>query len=191
MKNMHRDQSPEDGALLWQGIEIATQSLSTPASTPAIKEYEREKCGYADQYKALAKPTCGCRVCGEKWANRSLLRLPALSIRQPWAWLIIHGGKDIENRSWATRFRGEFLIHAAKTFGREERETCEAFREDGIGLPSQLQAGGIIGKARIVDCVSESGSKWFEGPWGFVITGVTPLNFYPCKGALGFFRVKP
>lgn len=122
---------------------------------------------------------------------RPPLHLPALSIRQPWAWLIIHGGKDIENRSWATRFRGEFLIHAAKTFGREERETCDDFREEGVNLPSRLHVGGIIGKARIVDCVSESGSEWFEGPWGFVIADAKPLIFYPCKGALGFFRVKP
>lgn len=39
--------------------------------------------------------------------------MKALSIRQPWAWLILHGGKDIENRSWNTNFRGRFLIHAA------------------------------------------------------------------------------
>lgn len=40
--------------------------------------------------------------------------MKALSIRQPWAWLIVHGGKDIENRSWHTKFRGRFLVHAAK-----------------------------------------------------------------------------
>ncbi len=40
----------------------------------------------------------------------------ALSIRQPWAWLIINGYKDIENRSWPTNYRGTFFIHASKTF---------------------------------------------------------------------------
>ena len=40
--------------------------------------------------------------------------MKALSIRQPWAWLIVNGHKDIENRSWPTRFRGPVLIHAAK-----------------------------------------------------------------------------
>ena len=39
--------------------------------------------------------------------------MKALSIRQPWAWLILHGGKDIENRTWATKLRGRVLIHAA------------------------------------------------------------------------------
>jgi hypothetical protein len=37
-----------------------------------------------------------------------------LSIRQPWAWLVAHGWKNIENRTWPTGFRGRFLIHAAK-----------------------------------------------------------------------------
>jgi len=40
--------------------------------------------------------------------------LPALSIWQPWAWLIANGYKDIENRTWWTKFRGPFLIHASK-----------------------------------------------------------------------------
>jgi hypothetical protein len=35
--------------------------------------------------------------------------IPALSIRQPWAWLICHAGKNIENRPWRTQFRGRFL----------------------------------------------------------------------------------
>lgn len=38
----------------------------------------------------------------------------ALSIRQPWAWLIINGGKDIENRDWPTKFRSRILVHAGK-----------------------------------------------------------------------------
>jgi hypothetical protein len=37
-----------------------------------------------------------------------------LSIRQPWAWLIIAGHKDVENRSWTTTYRGPLLIHAAR-----------------------------------------------------------------------------
>ena len=48
----------------------------------------------------------------------------ALSIRQPWAWLIVHGWKDIENRTWRTRVRGRFLIHAAK--GMTNREYLDA-----------------------------------------------------------------
>ena len=38
-----------------------------------------------------------------------------LSLRQPWAWLVVNGLKDLENRRWNTRFRGTFLIHAAQS----------------------------------------------------------------------------
>ncbi|MEI3544750.1 MAG: ASCH domain-containing protein [Alphaproteobacteria bacterium] len=46
--------------------------------------------------------------------DKDLLKLPILSIRQPWAWLIVNGYKDIENRTWPTHFRGKVLIHAGK-----------------------------------------------------------------------------
>lgn len=42
--------------------------------------------------------------------------MKVLSIRQPWAWLIMTGLKDIENRTWNTDFRGRFAIHASKKF---------------------------------------------------------------------------
>lgn len=120
--------------------------------------------------------------------------MKALSIRQPWAWLIVHAGKDIENRTWPTRFRGRVLIHASKGVTRSEYdEACWFMGEQGIDygrLPlfDDLQRGGIIGEAEIVDCVTESKSPWFAGPYGFVLRNAKPLPFRPCKGALGFFR---
>jgi len=45
--------------------------------------------------------------------------MKALSIRQPWAWAIIHAGKDVENRTWKTKMTGEFLVHASKSFDHE------------------------------------------------------------------------
>lgn len=45
--------------------------------------------------------------------------MKALSIRQPWAWLIVNGYKSIENRTWNTRIRGTILIHAGKGFDKE------------------------------------------------------------------------
>ncbi|MCG0445699.1 ASCH domain-containing protein [Pseudomonas aeruginosa] len=53
--------------------------------------------------------------------------MKALSIRQPWAWLVANGHKDIENRDWATSFRGRFLIHAAKSMTRDEYEEARDF----------------------------------------------------------------
>lgn len=111
-----------------------------------------------------------------------------LSIQQPWAWAICHLGKDVENRSWPTKFRGQFLVHAGKRVDSDgydylyDHWRVEAPDEKSIGC------GGIVGIAEIVDCVSKSSSPWFFGPYGFVLRGQRPLAFMPLKGQLGFFE---
>lgn len=123
----------------------------------------------------------------------------ALSIRQPWAWLILHAGKDIENRDWATRRRGRVLIHASKGMTIAEwqsaiqfaHRTCGVSRgrlQDGCEF-DQLQRGGIVGSVEIVDCVQASDSPWFVGEHGFVLRNPQPQVFQPWKGQLGFFDV--
>jgi len=117
-----------------------------------------------------------------------------LSIRQPWAWLICHAGKDIENRTWKTNFRGHFLVHASKGLTRTEYDdACEWVSMDvgSIAIPAyeDLERGGIIGRAVMTDCLRYYPSPWFQGPFGFVIDNPKPLPFFPCKGALGFFRL--
>lgn len=114
----------------------------------------------------------------------------ALSIRQPWAWAIVHAGKDIENRSWATKFRGPVCIHAANGMTKREMHAALQFMEDaGITLPATMpmRKGGIIGVAEITDCVSSSASPWFMGQYGFVLRNARPVPFIPVKGALSFF----
>jgi hypothetical protein len=113
--------------------------------------------------------------------------------------MILRYGKDIENRSWRTRFRGQFLIHASKGMTKEEWCDAVAFKNrigatpvgEKIGVDpvtiKTVKRGGIVGVAHIVDCVSESKSPWFVGEWGFVLADVQPLDFLPCKGSLGFF----
>jgi hypothetical protein len=121
----------------------------------------------------------------------------ALSIRQPWAWLILHAGKDIENRDWPTKVRGRFLIHASKGMTRDEYEnaTDPLWAKGGrtIYLPpfEDLQRGGIVGEAELVDCVTASESPWFNGAFGFVLRNAQPLPFRPYRGQLGFFEVTP
>jgi len=121
--------------------------------------------------------------------------MKALSIRQPWAWLILHAGKDIENRGWPTSFRGRFLIHASKGMTRAEYELADDPLWDRGGptikLPyfSELERGGIVGEAEIVDCVTDSDSLWFSGIFGFVLRNAKPLPFRPLRGMLGFFEV--
>jgi hypothetical protein len=126
--------------------------------------------------------------------------MKAIAVRQPWAWLIIHGGKDIENRTWTTRFRGRVLIHASN--GMSEDEYLLAFElisqdrhirhlVESIPAYDDLERGGIIGEVDVIDCVSTSSSPWFMGPFGHVLSNPRPLDFRPCKGSLGYYEVKP
>lgn len=117
-----------------------------------------------------------------------LTDLPVLSIRQPWAWLIVNGHKDIENRTWKTNFRGKVLVHAGKKW--DENVTLADIKAMyGVEVPRRLKTGGIVGIVEITDCVTQSKSPWFFGPYGFTLKGAEPLPFHPCKGKMGFFRL--
>ena len=125
--------------------------------------------------------------------------MKALSIRQPWAWLIISGGKDIENRSWHTKFRGRFLVHAAKGMTKAEYLRVKFWLArpgsgiHGVELPAfeELQRGGIIGSVELVDSVDSSDSGWYMGEKGFMLRDPRPMVFIPLKGRLNFFDVPP
>lgn len=123
--------------------------------------------------------------------------MKTLSIRQPWAWLICNGWKDIENRNWATKYRGRFLVHASKGCTQSEYEDAKSLvtnieRETGqvIPLPAlqDLDRGGIVGVVELTDCVAESDSPWFFGDYGFTLANAAPLAFLPLTGRLGFFN---
>lgn len=118
--------------------------------------------------------------------------MKALSIRQPYAWLIAQGIKDIENRTWVTGYRGPVLIHAGKAYPKRDYEDdfdCYA----GRGYPDSREAitGGIVGMATITGCVSRSDSRWWIGPYGFTLSNAVACPLIPCVGALGFFDVPP
>lgn len=122
------------------------------------------------------------------------LSLPCLSVRQPWAWLLAHGWKNIENRGWKTHRRGRFLIHASKGMTRDEYQACYLFvagfaPELARSIPSfaSLERGGIVGEAVLLDCVTAHSSEWFQGPYGFVIDEARPLDYLRCDGKQGFF----
>jgi hypothetical protein len=119
--------------------------------------------------------------------------MKALSIRQPWAWLIVNGHKDIENRSWATKFRGPVLIHAAKGMtGAEYNDAYHFALEVGINIPpfNDLERGGIVGMATVTGCSDNSLSPWFFGKFGFELADAKLLPFQPYKGQLGFFDIE-
>lgn len=107
----------------------------------------------------------------------------ALSIMQPWAWLIVNGHKDIENRDWPTRFRGPILIHAGK------RLDADSEVPPSLNPPTEFERGGIVGIAEIVDCIEQSESPWFCGRYGFVLRNTRPLPFIPMRGQLGIFDI--
>lgn len=115
----------------------------------------------------------------------------ALSIKQPWAWAIINKGKDIENRTWNTKFRGAFYVHAGKTIDKSAPSwLLKEFYKANLDGRDSASMGGIVGYVELTDVVTESKSKWFQGPIGFKIKNPMPMVFVPMKGQLGFFEVK-
>ncbi|KAB2896783.1 MAG: hypothetical protein F9K35_13300 [Burkholderiaceae bacterium] len=140
--------------------------------------------------------------------------MKALSIRQPWAWLILRpdlttpsaregarcfsGIKPVENRTWETMYRGELLIHASQTVTRDDYEACKLFllsdertAHVAMDLPAReaLQVGGIVGRVQLVACTRAHESPYFCGPFGWVFDDPQPLPFKPLKGRLGLFNV--
>lgn len=122
--------------------------------------------------------------------------IPALSVRQPWAWLIVNGHKMVENRSWQTGFRGRLLIHAGKTLEPSYLEEVAESLLIELGdkaprLPSfeQFERGGLVGEVRMVGCVADHDSPYFTGPWGFLLRDAKPRPFVPYRGLQGFFNV--
>lgn len=112
----------------------------------------------------------------------------ALSIQQPWAYAILHLGKDIENRQWSTGVRGRVYIHAGKAV---DHDGVAELRRQGFVVPDRLPTGGLVGSVEILNCVRESDSPWFVGLYGFVLRDPRPVPFTPCRGFLGFFEPIP
>ena len=72
--------------------------------------------------------------------------MKVLTIKEPWATLIIEGYKKYEFRSWKTKYRGKILIHAGMSV---EKDMLERFKEYDLSYSK----GAIIGEAEIVDCI--------------------------------------
>lgn len=122
----------------------------------------------------------------------------ALSIRQPWAEMILQGEKTIETRKWDTRFRGLFYIHSPITI---DEYACEIFNFN----KDSLVTGAIVGKAELIDTKEyvtyydflydeeKHKSKFygFANPlYGFVLKNAERVGPIPTKGKLGFFKIE-
>lgn len=134
-----------------------------------------------------------------KWQGMTDLPPLALSVRQPWAWAIIHGGKVIENRSLGSIHAGHMdcrtiCIHAASGL-KEDEYRWGLWRLDRHGVrcprPDDLVRSAIIGTVDVVDIVTESDSAWFGGQAGLVLENPRPIVPIPCIGALGYFKWEP
>jgi len=118
--------------------------------------------------------------------------MKAISLRQPWADLIVNGFKNIENRTWKTNYRGRILIHASKTFDKDGWiwarlyfPTIHLLSED------QYKRGYVVGSVEITNIITDSSSPWFTGPYGFVL--IKPEKFekpFTYSGKLGIFDIE-
>jgi ASCH domain-containing protein len=127
----------------------------------------------------------------------------ALSLKQPWAALLVHGRKTIEVRRWATARRGRILIHAA----RISDPRPEAWKH----VPKELEEaahllGGIIGEADLTGCLMYRSREtfvgdqarhlnepdWFDGSilYGFTFDDASVLPFRKYPGWMRFFPVE-
>ena len=115
--------------------------------------------------------------------------MKALSIKQPWAALIINGLKPCENRIWATNVRGRIAVHAGKNV---DTWAMEYFAEDIEELPPHtLETGALVGTVEIVGCDEEVQSDWDDTD-GFHFRLANPIALdkpVPYKGMLKFFNV--
>ena len=117
--------------------------------------------------------------------------MKALSLKQPFAELIVSGKKTIELRNWNTKFRGRFLIHASKI------PDTEAMKRLGF---DKLPVGVIVGEADLVDVKKYENngehkkdrekhladSSW--GKYGFVLKNVKRVKLVEARGMLGFWE---
>lgn len=129
----------------------------------------------------------------------------AISIREPYASAVVFAGKDIENRSWRTHYRGPIAIHASSTVHPEdlddqrrmlrggERRSLEYWinrgrRAYGMDRIEELEPSQVIGMGMLVDCVEQSSSPWHEkGCFGFEILGIVPIEPIAFDGALNLW----
>jgi ASCH domain len=119
-----------------------------------------------------------------------------LTARQPWAWAIVYGGKDVENRIWPTKHRGPLLIHAGSAFEPDGYETVKQFATQQPPPADEFTHGAIFGVVDLVDCRQDSPSAGDQWPMALVLAqpttsescGSLPREAWPLAAASGIAR---
>jgi len=123
--------------------------------------------------------------------------MKVITIKEPWASLIINGYKEYEFRSWKTNYRGEILIHTSQ---QVDKEALKKFED----LNLNYQTSKIIGKVTIIDCklVDDKFDKELSknkvyslsskiGKYAWVLKDPQPLiNNKEVKGRLGIWNIE-
>ncbi len=120
--------------------------------------------------------------------------MKCLSVKQPFAELIVSGRKTIELRGWNTKFRGQFLVHAS---GNVDAEACRLFGMDEHALPRKA----LVGKAFLYDVreyknadeLARDQDKHlstgaYASKYGFLLKDASRIKPVNRPGALGFFE---
>ena len=122
--------------------------------------------------------------------------MKCLSVRQPWAWAIVHGPKRVENRTRRTAHRGPLLIHAAQSRAFLDGTTPADWHARGLaGLPpfDELPFGDIIGVVDVTDCRGAGdvhGMAFVSGPVCWMLANPRPLaRPVPWRALPGLFDV--
>ena len=123
-------------------------------------------------------------------------RLKCLSLRQPYADLVVTGRKTIETRRWNTNFRGKFLVHASKAIDTESAallniDCSKAIKGAAIGSAFLYDVKKYANKEDfLADKEKHFGFMFCEPRYGFLLKGAKRLNkSVPMIGRLGFFDV--
>ena len=124
--------------------------------------------------------------------------MKCLSLKQPYAELVVSGLKTIELRTWNTKFRGQFLVHASK---KVDRDACLRLKID----PDSLVMGSIVGKATLYDVKFYetrnlflkdrnkhlAGTEYSDHKYGFLVKNARRFKKpIVTNGKLGFFNVE-
>lgn len=118
--------------------------------------------------------------------------MKALTVRQPFAYLIAAGIKRIENRTWPTSHRGALAIHAGRS--PPDADALDDLGRLGFPIPAGLTYGAIVAVVELLDCVALAnlprdlaGDPFAGGPWCWILADARPVGPIPCKGKLGLW----